>query len=92
MRFFGTNHQDHRRETDAGSQSSARARLMSERGACSPRAAIAFSSLSAVIWLRENASRLVARSMVKWIPTGRENVAAGTHKTSPWTLREFNDR
>src|ERR1700735_3088500 len=62
MRFVGTNHQDHRRETDTDSQSSARARLMSERGARAPRTrgeracpsspSVGFSALPAGNWLR----------------------------------------
>jgi hypothetical protein len=88
MRFFRTTHQDHRRETHRGSQASARVRLFSERGASSPRAAVAFSALSAVTWLREKASGLVGWIMVRWITTGRQSAAAET----PWTFRELNGR
>jgi hypothetical protein len=69
MRFFRTTHQDHRRETHRGSQASARVRLWSERGACFPRAAVAFSALSAVTWLKENASGFVGWIMARWITT-----------------------
>src|ERR1700722_16392100 len=93
MRFVGTNHQDHRRETDTDSQSSARARLMSERGACSPRTSVAFSALSAVNWLRGNACRLVARSTVRWITKGRQNPGASTHTRTSWaSAQRIEDR
>lgn len=75
MRFFRSTRQDHRRETRGYPQAFVRGRLMSERGACSPRAVVAFSALSAVTWLREKAGYLVERIMVRWSTTGRQNVA-----------------
>lgn len=47
MRYFRTDHQEHGRETQRG------LRILRERGACSPRGAVAFSALSACVRLRE---------------------------------------
>lgn len=75
MRFFRSTRQDHRRETRGYPQAFVRGRLMSERGACSPRAVVAFSALSVVAWLRDKAGCLVGRVVTRWTTTGRQNVA-----------------
>jgi hypothetical protein len=55
-----TTHEDHRHEALSGSRASAGVHLLRE-GPPSPRAALAFSALSSVTWLREKAVGLLGR-------------------------------
>ena len=66
MRYFRTDHQEHGRETQRGSHASSRLRALSQRGACSPRGAVAFSALSARVRLREKMGDLA-----QWMMTVR---------------------
>lgn len=80
MRFFGTNQPEHRRESQRDPQASARLLLMSRKGVCCPRAAVAFPALSALTWLREQVSGLLGRIMFGRITRGLPKVAADIHK------------
>ncbi len=78
MRIFGTTRQYHRQHSQHASQSFARLRRVSEKASCSPRAAVAFSALSAVTWLREKASEFVGRIPIRTMSTGRLKLTAET--------------
>jgi hypothetical protein len=82
MRFFRTDHQDYARESQRGSQTSARLRVLSERRACSPRAAVAFTTLAAVTWLREKAGGLARLMASNWNTTACQQAVAQTYMTA----------
>jgi hypothetical protein len=80
MRIFQTDHQDSRHERQRGPEASARLRVVSQRKACSPRSAVAFSALSAVTWLREIGADIVGRITGRWNATVRAKVAVEARK------------
>lgn len=76
MQFLGTCNQDHRLESHRALQDSTRLRLMAERRTSSPRAAVAFSALSALSWIAEKSGWLVTRVLPR--RTGHQKLAVGT--------------
>jgi hypothetical protein len=78
MRFLGTIQPNDRHETQHTSQSSARLRLIDERTNSSPRAAVAFSALSAITWIIKKAGQLDARITVRHITTVHSQLVAET--------------
>jgi hypothetical protein len=80
MRTFRGDYQDSRSERRRDSEASDRFRIVNRREACSPRAAVAFSALSAVTWLREIGADIVGRITGRWNATVRPKVAVEARK------------
>jgi hypothetical protein len=87
MRIVRTDRQDLRRERRRGSQSSARLHVIREKQACSPRAAVAFSALSAVTWLREKGRDVVGWIRGKWNLRVHQKVGSETRKNSSLNIQ-----
>ncbi len=80
MRIFQGDHQDFRSEHRRNSEASDCLRIVNQREACSPRAAVALSAFSAVAWLREKGAATVGRITGRWNATVQQKAAVEARK------------